>query len=184
MRIYTKRESQYYHLNASAPNKESNSCMKYSGEMGSHMGANGTVKRAFRQGFYWPTTVSDAQDIITKCQHCQMFSPHSSRSANKSSLICPTWPLQRWGIYIVGSLPAAPGNLWLAVVASNTYKMDRMQSTSKDHFQNSQKFAYNIAPGVLRDSFNSLTKTQPMSASTAVVWTRGYRTLQPCLENS
>ena len=29
----------------------------------------------------------------------------------------PTWPLQRWGVDIVGPLPPAPGNLLLTTVA-------------------------------------------------------------------
>jgi hypothetical protein len=40
-------------------------------------------------------------------------------------LITPTWPLQRWGMDIVGPLPTAQGNFKFAVVAIEYFtKMD------------------------------------------------------------
>lgn len=46
-----------------------------------------------------------------------MFAKKQNAPANPTQCIIPTWPLQRWGIDIVGILPAAPGNLRYATVA-------------------------------------------------------------------
>jgi hypothetical protein len=42
----------------------------YSGICGNHMASRSIVGRAFRSGFYWPTAVADAEDIMRRCQGC------------------------------------------------------------------------------------------------------------------
>lgn len=46
-----------------------------------------------------------------------MFAKKQRAPANPTSGILPTWPLQRWGVDIIGALPPAPGNLKYAAVA-------------------------------------------------------------------
>jgi hypothetical protein len=46
-----------------------------------------------------------------------MFTKKQNALANPTKSIVPTWPLQRWGVDIVGALPAAPGNLRFTAVA-------------------------------------------------------------------
>ena len=46
-----------------------------------------------------------------------MFTKKQRALANPTYSIFPTWPLQRWGVDIVGPLPTAPGNLCFAAVA-------------------------------------------------------------------
>jgi hypothetical protein len=75
------------------------------------------VQKAFRQGFYWPSTVADAHDIVRQCPECQRHAPYTKFSSNEIQLIPPVWPFARWGIDIVGLLPTAPGNYSHAVVA-------------------------------------------------------------------
>jgi hypothetical protein len=48
---------------------------------------------------------------------CQKFSPRSGSPSQFTKLIAHTWPLQRWGLDIVGPLPTAQGNLKFAFVA-------------------------------------------------------------------
>ena len=43
--------------------------------------------------------------------------PKSSKPSEPTQLIPPTWPLQRWGVDLVGQLPIAQGNYKYAVVA-------------------------------------------------------------------
>jgi hypothetical protein len=45
------------------------------------------------------------------CKACQKFSPRSGNPSQFTKLIAHTWPLQRWGLDIVGRLPTAQGNL-------------------------------------------------------------------------
>jgi len=70
-----------------------------------------------RQGFYWPTVVEDAKELVHSYKGCQMFAKKQKAPANPTKSIFPTWPLQRWGVDIVGPLPTVPGNLCFATVA-------------------------------------------------------------------
>ena len=46
-----------------------------------------------------------------------MMGPKSSKPSEPTQLIPPTWPLQRWGIDLVGPLPTAQGNYKYTAVA-------------------------------------------------------------------
>jgi hypothetical protein len=46
-----------------------------------------------------------------------MSASKTKAPATNLQTIEPTWPLVRWGIDIIGKLPAAEGNLQYAVVA-------------------------------------------------------------------
>jgi hypothetical protein len=45
----------------------------HSGVCSSHAGARTLVGKAYRQGFYWPTAVSDADSLVHRCEGCQYF---------------------------------------------------------------------------------------------------------------
>jgi ribonuclease HI len=45
----------------------------HSGVCGHHAAPRALVGNAFRQGFYWPTTVADATRIVRSCQGCQFY---------------------------------------------------------------------------------------------------------------
>jgi ribonuclease HI len=42
----------------------------HSGECGCHAASTNLVGKAYRSGFYWPTTVTDAKDLIKRCKGC------------------------------------------------------------------------------------------------------------------
>ena len=73
--------------------------------------------KAIRQGFYWPTHIKDAKQIVKTCEACQTTSPHQSKPSAAVQLIPPTWPLQRWGMDLVGPLPPSQGGNKFTVVA-------------------------------------------------------------------
>jgi hypothetical protein len=81
---------------------------------GGDIGARALTAKVFRKGFYWPSIIDDASKIVMTCQACQIFSPNTQAP---SQLITPLWPLQGWGIDIVGQLTPAQGNYKYAVVA-------------------------------------------------------------------
>jgi hypothetical protein len=89
----------------------------HSGMCSHHLGTRALVQKAFRQGFYWPSAVADAHNIVRQCPECQRHAPYSKFASNEIELIPPVWPFARWGIDIVGPLPTAPGNYTHAVVA-------------------------------------------------------------------
>jgi ribonuclease HI len=45
----------------------------HSGACGHHVAPRALVGNAFRQGFYWPTAVTDATRIVRTCQGCQFY---------------------------------------------------------------------------------------------------------------
>lgn len=89
----------------------------HAGSCGAHRGPHRIAHRAMRQGFYWPSVAEDAKQLVRICERCQMFANKQNIPSNPTKLIIPTWPLQRWGVDIVGPLPPALGNLQFAVVA-------------------------------------------------------------------
>ena len=44
------------------------------GMCGSHIRSRVLVGKAFRQGFYWPTALQDAVELVTKCESYQFHS--------------------------------------------------------------------------------------------------------------
>jgi hypothetical protein len=67
------------------------------------------VGNAFRQGFYWPTVVADASEIVRICEGCQFYARKSNLPAHVLRTIPVTWPFAVWGLDIVGPLRKAPG---------------------------------------------------------------------------
>ena len=43
------------------------------GSCGNHVASRNLVGKAFRVGFYWPTTISDVEDLVRRCEGCQFF---------------------------------------------------------------------------------------------------------------
>jgi hypothetical protein len=89
----------------------------HSGMCGSHIAARALAGKAFRQGFYWLMKIRDAEQFVKICKACQFAAKHQRRPWAFSQLISPTWPLQRWGMDIVGPLPTTQGNFKFDVVA-------------------------------------------------------------------
>jgi hypothetical protein len=89
----------------------------HAGLCGSHIGSRPLLGKVFRQGFYWPKTASDATDLDQKCENCQKCARDQKQPSSLTQLIQPTWPLQRWGLDLLGPLPPAQGNLRYVVVA-------------------------------------------------------------------
>jgi ribonuclease HI len=86
------------------------------GLCGSHIGSRPLLGKVFRQGFYWPKAALDATDLVQKCENCQKCARDQKQPSSLTQLIQPTWPLQRWGLDLLGPLPPAQGNLRYVVV--------------------------------------------------------------------
>jgi hypothetical protein len=89
----------------------------HAGLCGTHIGSRPLLGKVFRQGFYWPKAASDAADLVQKCENCQKCGRDQKQPSSLTQLIQPTWPLQRWGLDLLGPLPPAQGNLKYVVVA-------------------------------------------------------------------
>jgi hypothetical protein len=55
--------------------------------------------------------------LVATCEACQKFSHRSRVPAQPSQLITLSWPLQQWGIDIVGKLTPAKGNYTFTIIA-------------------------------------------------------------------
>jgi transcription antitermination factor NusG len=45
----------------------------HQGEYGHHVSSRALVAKVFRHGFYWPTALQEAEDLVRKCNGCQRY---------------------------------------------------------------------------------------------------------------
>jgi hypothetical protein len=64
----------------------------HAGMCGHHAAPHTLVGNAFRQGFYWPTAVEDASEIMRTCEGCQFYARKSNLPAHVLQTIPVTWP--------------------------------------------------------------------------------------------
>nr|CAB3492390.1 unnamed protein product [Digitaria exilis] len=93
----------------------------HAGECGNHAASRTIVGKAFRAGFYWPTALHDAEEIVRHCKGCQYFAHHSHQPAHKIKLIPPSWPFACWGLDMIWKQPRAPGGFEYCFVAIDKF---------------------------------------------------------------
>jgi hypothetical protein len=79
------------------------------------------VGNAFRQGFYWPTAVTDASKIVRTCEGCQFYTRKTNLPAHVLQTIPVTWPFTVWELDIVRPLRKAPGGYTHLLVAIDKF---------------------------------------------------------------
>jgi hypothetical protein len=95
----------------------------HAGVCGHHVAPHTLVGNAFRQGFYWPTAVADANEVMHTCEGCQFYTRKTNLLAHALQTIPVTWPFAVWGLDIVGPLRKAPGGYThLLVTVDKFYK--------------------------------------------------------------
>jgi hypothetical protein len=97
--------------------------LQATGTCSSHAGPRALAAKVIREGFNWPTMICAVNRVTRSCEACQKFSPRSGNPSQFTKLIAHTWPLQRWGLDIVGPLPTAQGNLKFTFVAVEYFTM-------------------------------------------------------------
>jgi ribonuclease HI/transposase InsO family protein len=93
----------------------------HAGVCGHHTAPHTLVGNAFRQGFYWPTAVADASEIVRTCERCQFYARQSNLHAHVLQTIPVTWPFVVWGLDIVGPLRKALGGYTHLLVAIDKF---------------------------------------------------------------
>jgi ribonuclease HI/transposase InsO family protein len=93
----------------------------HAGICGHHAAPRTLVGNTFRQGFYWPTAVADASEIVRTYEGCQFYGPKSNLPAHVLQTIPITWPFAVWGLDIVGPLRKAPGGFTHLLVAIDKF---------------------------------------------------------------
>jgi hypothetical protein len=89
----------------------------HSGFCGAHIGTRALAGKAIKQGFYWSTINLDVKKLVRECEACQKTANQQNQPSMPVPLIRPSCPLQRWGMDLVGPLPAAQENCRFAAVA-------------------------------------------------------------------
>ena len=77
----------------------------HEGVCGNHIGARALAGKVLRQGYYWPTILKDATDLVRRCKICQEHAKISRLPSEPLTSITSPWPFQQWGLDILGPLP-------------------------------------------------------------------------------
>ena len=64
----------------------------HEGIYGNHIGARALVGKTLRQGYYWPTMLKDATELVRKCRICQEHAKISHLAAKPLTSIISPWP--------------------------------------------------------------------------------------------
>jgi hypothetical protein len=86
-----------------------------------HAASRTLVGKAFRSGFYWPTTLADAKALVHRCTNCQFFSKLPHVPAYNLITIPPSWPFACWGVDMIELLTTAPGGFTHVLVAIDKF---------------------------------------------------------------
>jgi ribonuclease HI len=81
----------------------------HEGICGNHAASRTLVEKAYRAGFWWPTAVTDAEDLTRRCQNCQFFGKQSHIPAHSLITIPPSWSFACWSVDMIGPFTTAPG---------------------------------------------------------------------------
>nr|XP_051211216.1 uncharacterized protein LOC127328675 [Lolium perenne] len=73
----------------------------HQGECGHHASSRALVAKAFRHGFYWPTALENAEDMVRKCNGCQRYNKKNHTPASSLKTIPITWPFAVWCLDMV-----------------------------------------------------------------------------------
>jgi ribonuclease HI/transposase InsO family protein len=93
----------------------------HGGECRSHSSSRTLVGKAFRHGFYWPTALQDAADLVRSCKACQFHAKQIHTPAQALQMIPPSWPFAVWGLDILGPFPRAVGGYRYLYVAIDKF---------------------------------------------------------------
>ena len=59
-----------------------------------HIKVRSLVAKTLRQGYYWPTMLKDAMELVKKCKICQEHAQISHLPSEPLTLITSPWPFQ------------------------------------------------------------------------------------------
>jgi hypothetical protein len=108
----------------------------HEGACKNHATSRTLVEKAFRFGFYWPTVLADAEELVRRCTNWQSFSKQPHIPAHNLITISPSWPFACWGLDMIGPLKTTPGGFTHVLVAIDKFikwiKYKRITKLSTD----------------------------------------------------
>jgi transposase InsO family protein len=93
----------------------------HAGQCGVHATSRTLVGKVFRSGFYWPTTKSDAAELVRRCEACQFLSKQQHLPAQQLQIIPITWSFACWGLDMIGPFKKAQGGYTHVLVAIDKF---------------------------------------------------------------
>ena len=87
------------------------------GICGNHIRTRALAGKVLRQGYYWPTILKDATDLVKRCRIYQEHAKISRLPSEPLTSITSPWPFQQWGLDILGPLPIGKGQCKFIIVA-------------------------------------------------------------------
>jgi hypothetical protein len=93
----------------------------HEGVCGNHAASRTLVGKAYGAGFWWPTAVSDAEDLMRRSQNCQFFGKQSHIPAHNVITILPSWQFACWSLDMIGPFTMAPGGFTHVLVAIDKF---------------------------------------------------------------
>ena len=70
----------------------------HEGTCSSHVASRSLAGKVFRHGFYWPTVLSDAEQLVKTCEARQYYSKNIHQPAQALQPIPISWPFAVWGL--------------------------------------------------------------------------------------
>ena len=117
----------------------------HGGDCGHHASSRYLVGKLFRYGFYWPTALQQAEDVVRKCEGCQRFANKTHISSSALKTIPITWPFAVWCLDMVGPFKPARGNLThMLVMVDKFTKWIEVKPIKKLDGQTAVKFVKEI----------------------------------------
>jgi hypothetical protein len=93
----------------------------HEGVCGNHTTSRMLVGKAYRAGFWWPTAVSDVEDLVRRCQNCQFFGKQSHVPAHSLITKLPSWLFTCWSLDMIGPFTTVPGGFTHVLVAIDKF---------------------------------------------------------------
>nr|AAM74243.1 Putative retroelement [Oryza sativa Japonica Group] len=79
------------------------------------------ISKRYVLGFYWPTALNDAVDLVRQCKACQFHAKQTHQLAQALQTIPLSWPFAVWGLDILGPFRRAPGGFEYLYVAVDKF---------------------------------------------------------------
>jgi hypothetical protein len=79
----------------------------HGGECGNHTSSRTMVDKAFRHGFYWPTTLQNSVELVKTCKACQFHAKQIHTPAETMQMILPSLSFIVFGLDILEPFPRA-----------------------------------------------------------------------------
>jgi transposase InsO family protein len=136
-------------------------------QCGVHVASRTLVGKVFRSGFYWPTTKSDAAELVQRCEACQLLSKQQHLPAQQLQTIPVTWPFACWGLDMIGPFKKAQGGYTHVLVAIDKFTkwtkykpIASLTSTKAVEFIQDIIFRFGIPNSIITDLGSNFTSSE------------------------